>query len=358
MVAEIMHQYVIVTWVIVAILCSFALLGNGFIIVVKGYQWFQQRKMIPSDFLLTCLSSSRVLALLTGELAFFLGIATSETYKHTRTEEFLNFSSFFFDINSIWCATWLSVLYCVKVTNFANPFLLWLKPRINLLAPRLLGISVIVSMVVSVPSFIRYSGYKRRCNLTGDLPMNTSERMICNNLFSLFRPVRFGLVSINFSLSAVSTILLLTSLWRHITNLRKTGAGMKDVSTQVHINVMKPLVFFLFCYLSYFMGNGFIIVVNGYQWFQQRKMIPSDFLLTCLSSSRVLALLSTVSTILLLTSLWRHITNLRKSGAGMKDVSTQVHINVMKPLVFYLFCYLSYFMVLGVTQEPQQIPAQ
>ncbi|XP_078240203.1 taste receptor type 2 member 105-like [Pogona vitticeps] len=157
MVAEIMHQYVIVTWMIVAISCSFALLGNGFIIVVKGYQWFQQRKMIPSDFLLTCLSSSRVLTLWTGGLAFILGIAASETYKHTRTEEFLNFSSFFFDIISI-------------------------------------------------------------------------------------------------CLSAVSTILLITSLWRHITNLRKTGAGMKDVSTQVHINVMKPLVFYLFCYLSYFMA--------------------------------------------------------------------------------------------------------
>nr|XP_020633448.1 taste receptor type 2 member 7-like [Pogona vitticeps] len=261
MAAKIISPRLTITWIITSILCIIALLGNGFITIVNGYQWLQ-KKMIPSDFLLTCLSSSRVLSLLTLVLSYLLEIITPETYQLSYTEEVINFSLLFFDIISIWCATWLSVLYCVKVTNFVNPFFLWLKPRINVLAPRLLGISIIVSMVVSVPSFSKYFGYKRWCNLTGDLPMNTSEKHVCTELIAVFQPVRFGLVSVNFSLSAVSTILLLTSLWRHITNLRKTGAGMKDVSTQVHINVMKPLVFYLFCYLSYFMGMTFFSVAS------------------------------------------------------------------------------------------------
>ncbi|XP_060092497.1 taste receptor type 2 member 7-like [Heteronotia binoei] len=36
------------------------------------------------------------------------------------------------------------------------------------------------------------------------------------------------------------------------------------------------------------LGNGFIIVVNGYSWLQSRKLIPCGLLLTCLSLSRFL----------------------------------------------------------------------
>nr|XP_016852427.1 PREDICTED: taste receptor type 2 member 13-like [Anolis carolinensis] len=112
------------------------------------------------------------------------------------------------------------------------------------------------------------------------------------------------------------------------------------------------------------LGNGFIIVVSGNRWLQARKMVPSDFLLTSLSISRVFLhvtfgliyvlelivvlmnfIISMIATILLLTSLWKHIRNLKKSEIGAKDLSAQVHINVMKPLVFYIFLYLSYFAV-------------
>nr|XP_060615783.1 taste receptor type 2 member 104-like [Anolis sagrei ordinatus] len=242
----------IFTWTIIGSMSMVAILGNGFIIVVSGNRWLQTRKMAPSDFLLTSLSISRVFWHVTSGLSYLLEVSIGDAFMYSSAQEAISFVSLFSSMASLWCASWLSVFYCVKVTNFANRFLLWLKPRINALSIRLLGMSISSLVVMSVPFVRNYVEQKKRCNLTGSLQVNNSQRKDCKALLFIFRRFQLIVASMNFIISITATILLLISLWKHTRNLKKSGIGAKDLSAQIHINVMKPLVFYVFLYFLYF----------------------------------------------------------------------------------------------------------
>nr|XP_008117508.2 PREDICTED: taste receptor type 2 member 7-like [Anolis carolinensis] len=166
-------------WTMVGSISMVSILGNGFIIVVSGNRWLQNRKMAASDLLLTSLSISRVCLHVTFGLYYVLEVSIGDTYMYTSAYEAVSFACTFSSMTSLWSASWLSVFYCVKVTNFANRFLLWLKPRINVLSIRLLGMSVISLVVIPVPFLWRYAEEKKQCNLTGSLPVNITQRMVC-----------------------------------------------------------------------------------------------------------------------------------------------------------------------------------
>ncbi|XP_042303646.1 taste receptor type 2 member 143-like [Sceloporus undulatus] len=242
----------IFSWIIFGIVSLIGILGNGFIVVVNGHQWLQSKKMVPCDFLLTTLSTSRFLVHLillvnSSALYFFL-----QSTRHIYIAELIYFPWTLSIMVSHWCATWLSVFYCVKVTSFANPLFLWMKARINVLIPKLLGISIVISMVLYLPLLVSLFGQKKDCNVTGTLLGNVSQNDVCNNIFIILLPLDFFLSFINFCLSTISFILLLTSLQKHRRNMKKSG--VTDLSIQVHIKVMKSLLFCFFFYLLYFIA--------------------------------------------------------------------------------------------------------
>uniref|UniRef100_A0A803TAW7 Taste receptor type 2 member 40 n=1 Tax=Anolis carolinensis TaxID=28377 RepID=A0A803TAW7_ANOCA len=350
------------------------ILGNGFIIVVNGYQWFQNRKMIPCDFLLTSLSTSRFIMQLDFFIYYILYLTLKINFK-LFLDDFLFFSWMFFNMISNWCATWLSVFYCVKVANFANPLFLWLKARINMLLPRLLGLSI-------------------WCNVTETLPENASQIEVCFMAPITFLPIQLSFYVINLCLSTIASILLLVSLWRHTRNLKKSDFGVKDLSTQVHIKVMAFLLFWIFFYfvdfialivyaglnigtdfglvqellvaiwminmlvprlfglsISVFMVTCLPLLVDYFEQTNQREICGTPgmtFLPIQLSFYVINLCLSTIAIILLLASLWKHTRNLKKSGVDAKDLSTQVHIKVMTFLLLWLFFYLLDFIGLIV----------
>ncbi|XP_067320949.1 taste receptor type 2 member 7-like [Anolis sagrei] len=231
--------------IIFEIVTFIGILGNGFIIVVNGYQWLHNRKMIPYDFLLTSLSTSRFIMqlglLIKSSLYLIVKIKL-----YLFLDDVIFFSWMFFNMTSHWCATWLSVFYCMKVTNFANPLFLWLKAKINMLVPRLLGLSIAVFMVSCFPLLDDYFGHTKWCNLTETLPKNASQRKVCGFAAIIFLPIQFPFYVLNLGLSTIAIILLVVSLWRHTRNLKKSGVGVKDLSTQVHIKVMTFLLFWFF----------------------------------------------------------------------------------------------------------------
>ncbi|XP_060615700.2 taste receptor type 2 member 119-like, partial [Anolis sagrei] len=250
------------------------ILENGFIIVVNGHQWFQNRKMIPCDFLLTSLSSSRFIIQL-GFLIYHILYFTLNINLQLFLGDVIFFWWMFFNTISNWCATWLSVFYCVKVANVANPLFLWLKARINVLAPRLLGLSVAIFTVSCLPSLVDYFGHTKWYNLTETLPENASQIDIYDIALIIFLPMQFSFYVINLCVSTIASILLLVSLWRHTRNLKKSGVGVKDFSTQVHIKVMAFLLFWFFFYFIDFIA----------------LIIYADFLNNMNKTGRVLGLL-------------------------------------------------------------------
>ncbi|XP_066468741.1 taste receptor type 2 member 105-like [Tiliqua scincoides] len=155
----------------------------------------------------------------------------------------------YFSSASVWCATWLSVFYCVKVTNFAQRLFLWLKSRIDKLVPRLLGLSLTVFSLPFAASGIKMKSY---CSPTGNMTGNAHQGEQSNNYrFWIFISLHFSFVAINVSICLTATILLLISLWRHTRNLKRSGIATKDFNTQAHINVVNSLLSFLFFYILY-----------------------------------------------------------------------------------------------------------
>ncbi|XP_053227828.1 taste receptor type 2 member 7-like [Podarcis raffonei] len=289
-----------------AIESAVAFLGNGFIIVVNGHRWLQNRKMAPCDFLLTSLSTSRIMLQLTIMMNNILYNSLPENYMRTSTKEIGAYFWLFLSSVSLWCATWLDIFYCVKVTNFPHHLFLWLKLRIDVLVSRLLGMVIIALMLFSVPPTILYFENKKLCNLSGTLTQNASLSKVCKDPLSAFRILQFCSMCMSFILSVTASVLFLISLWRHMRNLRKSGSAIKDFSTQVYLNVMKSLLFSVFFGITYF--AALLIRMANFYMSGTNMLLVFDLVLS--------ALLSAHSVILILSNaklkvILMHILNLR-----------------------------------------------
>nr|XP_056704446.1 taste receptor type 2 member 7-like [Euleptes europaea] len=279
--------FLIIFWIESAVI----LLGNGFIIVVNGQSWLQSKEMLPCDFLLTALSLSRFLLqwiIVSSQLVYF---SFPETYLGSIKHKAFTFSWVYLNMISLWCVTWLSVFYCVKVCNFAHPLFAWLKPRIGILAPRFLGISVLAFIVCSIP-IMGQCEEKKYHNLTRNLAENNSQSEAHDNCsFMVLSPLKYCFTAISFSICVSASILLLLSLWRHTRNLKKSGLSTKDLSTQAHLSVMKPLLLLLVFYVVHF--AAMIIAVGDIFQYGKFERLISDIVLALYPSAHSVILITT-----------------------------------------------------------------
>ncbi|XP_028568759.2 taste receptor type 2 member 7-like [Podarcis muralis] len=272
-----------------AIESTVAFLANGFILVVNGHRWLQNWKMAPCDFLLTSLSTSRIIVQLTIMINNILYYSLPENYTGSFTQEIGTFFWLFFSNVSLWCATWLNIFYCVKVTNFPHHLFLWLKLRIDVLGPRLLGMVVIALMLFSVHPTILYFENKKLCNLSGTLAWNASLNKVCHDPYFLFRTLHICFLCMSFILSVMASMVLLVSLWRHRKNMKKSGSVIKDLSTQVYLNVMKSLLFSLFFGITYF--AAVIIPTANLGWYGTNSQLVIDIVLSAVPSAHTMILI-------------------------------------------------------------------
>ncbi|XP_060125089.1 taste receptor type 2 member 40-like [Zootoca vivipara] len=161
--------------------------------------------------ILSCLSLFRLafLAIVIQNAIFLLFF--KDTFQ--KRDVFIAFDASWAFVNTadLWFATWLSILYCVKITNFSHPLFLQMKRRFPGLVPWLLLGTVVFSAIVTTVT-------------------------VTGNFFS-------------FVVFLSSSILVLTSLWRHKNLLHNTA---RDVSTEAHLNAIKALASFSILYVSNF----------------------------------------------------------------------------------------------------------
>ncbi|XP_033029720.1 taste receptor type 2 member 8-like [Lacerta agilis] len=135
-----------------------------------------------------------------------------DTFQMRNVNIAYNASWTFVNTANLWFAALLSILYCVKIANFSQPLFVQMKRRFPGLVPWLLLGTVVFSAITAT---------------------------IETTMDKFFPFITF------FS----SSILLLTSLWRH-KNLLQNSA--RDVSTEVHLNAIKALASFSILYVSSF----------------------------------------------------------------------------------------------------------
>ncbi|XP_060125088.1 taste receptor type 2 member 1-like [Zootoca vivipara] len=209
------------------------MVGNGFIAIINYIDWFSSRKLSPADMILSCLGLFRFAFHAIGIQTAILLLFFIDTFQMRNIYIACSASWAFVNTANLWFAAWLSVLYCVKIANFSHPLFLQMKRRFPGMVPWLLLGTVVFSAITTTIKTIMF--------------------FPCIIFFS-------------------SSILLLTSLWRHKNHLRNS---VRDVRTEVHLNAIKALASFSILYVSSF----FVEILATFFTWNGMQAIEMNFLL-------------------------------------------------------------------------------
>ncbi|XP_021546436.1 taste receptor type 2 member 7 [Neomonachus schauinslandi] len=240
---------------------SMGILGNAFIGLVNCMGWIENRKIASVDLILTSLAISRICLLCIILLDCFILVLYPDVYTTGKQMRIIDFFWTLTNHLSVWFATCLSIFYFLKIANFFHPLFLWVKRRIDSVIPRiLLGclvLSVFISLFVTenLNDDFRYCVKTKKTNLTVRCRVNKAQYAsikICFNLLTLFP----------FSVSLISFLLLILSLWRHTRQMQLNATGCRDFSIEAHVGAMKAVISFLLLFIAYCLA--FLVATSSY----------------------------------------------------------------------------------------------
>uniref|UniRef100_A0A670K9C5 Taste receptor type 2 n=1 Tax=Podarcis muralis TaxID=64176 RepID=A0A670K9C5_PODMU len=245
-------------FVLLVIETLIGMVGNGFIVIVNGIDWFRSRKLSPADMILSCLGFFRFLfhAVVIQYAISILFFMKTDQFKHLKVAYYTSW--LFINTADLWLGTWLSVLYCVKIANFSHPLFLQMKRRFPGLVPWLLLGTVVFSAISTIGTGTSKANVSK-CNSFESLLTNNSD--LENEIFNSCKYLLLLYVVPNFlpfMIFLSSSILLLTSLWQHKKLLQNSA---KDVSTEAHWNAIKALASFCILYVASFFVELLLIVL-------------------------------------------------------------------------------------------------
>nr|XP_034958903.1 taste receptor type 2 member 1-like [Zootoca vivipara] len=249
------------------------MVGNGFIAIINYIDWFSSRKLSPADMILSCLGLFRFAFHAIGIQTAILLLFFIDTFQMRNIYIACSASWAFVNTANLWFAAWLSVLYCVKIANFSHPLFLQMKRRFPGMVPWLLLGTVVFSAITTTIKTIMVSRLLSECKTIESLLSNNTDSGIntsdfCKYSILLYVVPKFFPCIIFFS----SSILLLTSLWRHKNHLRNS---VRDVRTEVHLNAIKALASFSILYVSSF----FVEILATFFTWNGMQAIEMNFLL-------------------------------------------------------------------------------
>ncbi|XP_034621616.1 taste receptor type 2 member 9-like [Trachemys scripta elegans] len=192
--------------------------GNGFIALIYCIDWVKSRKLFSCDMILTCLAMSRILlqGIFTADL--FIHIFAPGTFHLNQVQISLSFLWFFANTVGLWFTACLGIFYCVKITICNQPLFLRMKQTIFVMVPKLLLWSLLVSFVTSIPLIWGAASF------------------------------------IPFIIFLTTSILLISSLWRHTRNMQCNATSFWDPSTEAYVSAIKVLISCHILYIFYFVA--------------------------------------------------------------------------------------------------------
>ncbi|XP_003475797.1 taste receptor type 2 member 41-like [Cavia porcellus] len=252
------------------LLCVLGFLANGFIVLTLSREGLQHGRLLPSDMILLGLGAFRFLQQCLGLVYCIYFFFNLVDFSLNVAWQLLSLHWDFLNSSTFWFATWLSVLFCVKIVNFSHPSFLWLKWRFPALVPWLLLGSVFISLLVTLLFFWMNSAVYQaliRHKLSGNMTdMEWNKRLdIC-----YIMPLKLVMTSIPCSLFLVSILLLIGSLRKHRLRMQDNADDPQIRSNQVHTRALKSLVFFLVLYAMSFISmavNATVFITSDSRWY-------------------------------------------------------------------------------------------
>ncbi|XP_036622153.1 taste receptor type 2 member 7-like [Trichosurus vulpecula] len=227
------------------------ILVNGFIVLMNCIKWVKSKKLPPSELILLSLAISQIGLLCTLVWDSYFSVISTDVYTQVRIIDIFLLVT---HTSNIWFATVLSIFYFLKITNFSNPFFLWMKRRIDRMVFRLLWGPLIICFSIGFLMVERIYYYYGSLFSRGKERNVSQEVQVSKSMLLMFQ-VLFGLLSlIPFTLSTISFSLFIVSLWRHTQQMQLNGSGSRDTSIEAHVQAMKAVSSFLILFLLYYVG--------------------------------------------------------------------------------------------------------
>ncbi|NWY35568.1 T2R40 protein, partial [Pheucticus melanocephalus] len=206
----------------------------------------------PYDMIMISLSTSRFILQSWVALDFLMSIFY-EPFIYTENMFVASKIIFtFLNYSSLWFGAWLSVFYCIKVASFTQSFFIWLKLRIARLVPWMLLTSWLCSFTAAIP--FAWDAYSVHKNTTAPSSMTNSSAWTTTRKDSLGLLIYLWNAStaLPLTLSVVSSVLLIRSLWIHTRRMQNNASGFRDPSLEAHMKAIKSVCSFFIFYITYF----------------------------------------------------------------------------------------------------------
>ncbi|XP_074128369.1 taste receptor type 2 member 40-like [Sminthopsis crassicaudata] len=245
---------IIISFTVPGMECIIGIIGNGFIMVINGAEWVQNKKFSPSGRILFFLSLSRIALQSCMMIENSAALIFPSFYKEDTVYEIFKVIFMFLTFCSLWFATWLSIFYFVKIANFNHPLFLRLKWKIAGLMPWLLWSSVIISFCYSI--LFSQQVYNTSCIHSIPKPFSNFTKKkykINTNMINLAIIYNVGMF-IPLILFMLAAVLLIISLKRHILQMESKTTGYRSPSMEAHIGAIKAISSFLILYIFNFVA--------------------------------------------------------------------------------------------------------
>ncbi|XP_010369699.1 taste receptor type 2 member 10 [Rhinopithecus roxellana] len=227
---------------------AFGVLGNGFIGLVNCIDC-AKNKLSTIGFILTGLAISRIFLIWIIITDGFIQIFSPDIYASGKLIECISYFWVISNQSSIWFTTSLSIFYFLKIANFSNYIFLWLKSRTNRILPLLMGF-LLISCLLNFAYIAKIlNDLKMKNGTVWRLNMYKREYFIKQILLNL------GVIFF-FTLSLITSVLLIISLWRHNRQMQSNVTGLRDSITEAHVKAMKVLISFIILFILYFIGTA------------------------------------------------------------------------------------------------------
>ncbi|OCT81566.1 hypothetical protein XELAEV_18028389mg [Xenopus laevis] len=219
---------------------------NGFIVGTYLLEWRKNRSLHISDTVLMSLALNRFLWQLFHTLASlfsFVQVTLTATYK------FLYCFCAFLNWSSLWFAAILSVIHCVKISNYNNSLFIWLKLRLCRLVKWLIVANLLTSLAFTIAPLWFVFPHNQSTSI--DVPQNNATLNPLQNIPSPLFVLCLGSL-LPFLIFCVAVSLLINSLRMHVRQMRSRATGFQVSHVEAHLRVIKGMVFFLVLFLLYF----------------------------------------------------------------------------------------------------------
>ncbi|KAG9469567.1 hypothetical protein GDO78_020205 [Eleutherodactylus coqui] len=231
--------------VLTAAICLLGLTANLIIVAANAMKWKSLKSLHTCDKILSSLAISRGLyffnIIIQNIIIRFLPWLMENNVLLT----ILNILTLFIFYSSNWIATILCVFYCVKIVTYNYKLFIFLKTRISTMVPWLIPVSLLISLISSLP-FGWYSyGPKVRVALNGSIENMKDYREVIAEIF--FKP--FWILALGsyppLIIFCAANFLLIHFLLMHTRRMRSNGSHIQSPNLQSHFSALKSMSLFL-----------------------------------------------------------------------------------------------------------------